>query len=215
MLKPVASTRVVDLVRDRLRAAILSGDLPPGTRLSVPELARQLEVSRSPVREAVLLLVGEGLAVEHTRRGVEVARLNLGDVLELYDLRASIDALAARLAAERMTSTDLTALRGVLDAQGAAAIGDPRSFRDLDARFHQIIVQTCGNNRVIRHSELLMREMRLAGPLLLNEAWHLRLSHEEHRSIERALRQRDGPAAETAMRSHLQRVSDAVRRHHA
>ncbi|WP_412029268.1 GntR family transcriptional regulator [Deinococcus yunweiensis] len=214
LLQPVASTRVVDLVRDRLRAAILAGDLPPGTRLSVPELARQLQVSRSPVREAVLLLVGEGLAVEHTRRGVEVARLELSDVLELYDLRAGVDAIAARLAAERMTSADLAALRGVLDAQGAAAIGDPKSFRDLDARFHQIIVQTCGNSRVIRHSELLLREMRLAGPLLLNESWHLKLSHEEHRTIERALRQRDGPAAETAMRSHLQRVAQAVKHHH-
>lgn len=200
-------------MRDRLRAAILAGELPPGSRLSVPELARQLQVSRSPVREAVLLLVGEGLAVEHSRRGVEVARLEMADVLELYDLRACIDGLAARLAAERMTSTDLAALRGVLDAQGAAAVGDSRAFRELDARFHQIIVQTCGNARVIRHSELLMREMRLAGPLLLDEPWHLRLSHEEHRAIERALRQRDPPAAEAAMCGHLRRVAGAVQTH--
>ncbi|WP_291427907.1 GntR family transcriptional regulator [Deinococcus sp.] len=215
MLKPVSSTRVVDLVRDRLRTAILSGDLAPGTRLSVPELARQLEVSRSPVREAVLLLVGEGLAVEHTRRGVEVARLDLTGLLELYELRAELDALAARLAAERMTAADLAALRGVLDAQGAAALGDRRCFLDLDARFHQIIVQTCANSRVIRHGEQLLREMRLGRRLLLNETWHLKLSHEEHRVIERALRQRDGPAAETAMRAHLTRVAGAVRQHHA
>lgn len=213
MLQPIASTRVVDVVRDRLRAAILTGDLAPGTRLSVPELARQFQVSRSPVREAVLLLVGEGLAVEHTRRGVEVARLEMPDLLELYVVRASLESLAAHLAAERMTSSDLAALRGVLDAQGAAAIGDPRHFRELDARFHSIIVEKCGNSRLVRHSALLAREMRLAGPLLLNEPWHLKLSHDEHRAIEKALRQRDGPAAETAMHAHLTRVSQAVQQH--
>ena len=215
MLQPVATARVVDQVRERLRAAILAGELAPGTRLSVPELARHLQVSRSPVREAVLLLVSEGLAVEHSRRGVEVVRLGLADLLDLYDLRAALESLAAGLAASRMAGTDLAALRGVLDAQGAAATLDPRGFRELDARFHQIIVQTCGNARLIRHAQQLAQEMRLAGPLLLNTAPHLRRSHEEHRTIEAALRQRDGPAAEQAMRAHLTRVARAVRTHHA
>lgn len=205
---------MVDLVRDRLRQAILAGDLAPGSRLSVPELARQLEVSRSPVREAVLLLVGEGLAVEHSRRGVEVAVLRLEDLLDLYELRAATDALAASLAAERMSATDLAALRGVLDAQGAAALLDPRHFRALDRRFHEIIVQTSGNARLIRHTELLSREMCLAGAWLLDTAPHLRQSHEEHRLIERALRQRDAPGAEQAMCAHLRRVASAVRAHH-
>ncbi|MFK7601792.1 GntR family transcriptional regulator [Deinococcus sp. SM5_A1] len=214
-MQPIASARVVDVVRDQLRSAILAGDLAPGSRLSVPELARQLGVSRSPVREAVLLLVGEGLAVEQSRRGVEVARLELADVLELYELRISLESLAARHAAGRMTNTDLVALRGVLDAQGAAAVGDARSFRELDLRFHEIVSQTCGNARLARHAALLAREMRLAAPLMVNEPWHLRRSHEEHRSIERALRQRDGPAAENAMREHLSRVCQSVRHHHS
>lgn len=201
-------------MRDRLRSAILAGELAPGTRLSVPELSRQLQVSRSPVREAVLLLVGEGLAVEHTRRGVEVARLELVDLLELYELRAAIESLAARHAAERMTSTDLTALRGVLDAQGAAATHNPRLFRELDTRFHQIIVDCCGNSRLQRHARLLVREMVLARPLLLNDPHHLTRSHEEHRALERALRQRDGPTAEKAMSEHLTRVLHAVKTHH-
>lgn len=205
---------MVDVVRERLRSAILSGELAPGSRLSVPELAKKLEVSRSPVREAVLLLVGEGLAVEHTRRGVEVARLEVADLLELYDLRGAIESLAARLAAERMNSTALAALRGVLDHQGAAAIRDPKQFRELDARFHQIIVESCGNGRLQRHAVLLSREMNLARPLLLNDPHHLTRSHEEHRVIERALRQRDGPAAEAAMRDHLQRVLHTVRLYH-
>lgn len=215
VFQPVASARVVDLVRDRLRQAILAGDLAPGTRLSVPELARQLQVSRSPVREAILLLVGEGLAVEHSRRGVEVAQLCLSDVLELYELRAATDSLAAALAADRMSATELTALRGVLDAQGAAALRDARQFRTLDGRFHLIIVQSSGNARLARHAELLSREMCLAGPWLLGSEAHLKLSHEEHRVIERALRQRDGPGAELAMRAHLRRIASSIRALHS
>ncbi|TNM71125.1 GntR family transcriptional regulator [Deinococcus radiopugnans ATCC 19172] len=215
LLQPIASARVVDVVRDQLRSAILAGELAPGSRLSVPELARQLGVSRSPVREAVLLLVGEGLAVEQSRRGVEVARLELSDVLELYELRIALESVAARSAAERMSGSDLAALRGVLDAQGAAAVGDASSFRELDLRFHEIVTQTCGNARLARHAAMLAREMRLARPLMVGEPWHLRQSHEEHRTIERALRQRDGPAAENAMREHLSRVSQSVRNRHS
>lgn len=202
------------MVRDRLRSAILAGELAPGTRLSVPELAKQLQVSRSPVREAVLLLVGEGLAVEYTRRGVEVARLNLSDLLELYELRGAIEGLAARGAAGCMSSTQLAALRGVLDAQGAAVTHNPGLFRELDTRFHQIILDACGNSRLQRHAHLLVREMVLARPLLLNDPRHLSRSHEEHRVVERALRQRDGPAAEVAMREHLTRVLHTVKTHH-
>lgn len=215
MLQPVARDRVVDVVRERLRAAILAGELAPGTRLSVPELARHLQVSRSPVREAVLRLVAEGLAVEYSRRGVEVARLALADLLELYEVRGALESVAAGLAAERMTGPDLAALRGVLDAQGAAATLDPRGFCELGVRFHEIIVQTCGNARLARHAEQLAREMRLAAPLMLETPAHLRRSHEEHRAIEHALRQRDGPAAEAAMRAHLTRVARAVHAHHA
>lgn len=215
MLHPIASARVVDVVRGELRRAILDGQLEPGARLSVPELARQFQVSRSPVREAVLLLVGEGLAVEHSRRGVEVARLGLADLLELYEVRAELDGLAARLSAERMTNTDLVALRGVLDAQGAAALGEPRVFRDLDHRFHELVAQRCGNARLTRQVELLAREMRLGWLYHVNTAPHLTQAHEEHRQIEAALRQRDGPAAEAVMRSHLTRVAQAVRRHHS
>ena len=211
MLSPIASPRVVDAVREALRRAILDGQLAPGTRLSVPELARQFGVSRSPVREAVLLLVGEGLAVEHHRRGAEVARLELGDLLELYEVRAVLDGLAARLSAERMTKTDLVALRGVLDAQGAAALGEARVFRDLDYRFHELLVQRCGNARLIRQAELLAREMRLGWLYHVDTVPHLTQAHEEHREIEAALRQRDGPRAEAAMRAHLTRVAQAVR----
>ena len=211
LLQPLSSVRVVNAVHERLRAAILGGELPPGSRLSVPELARRLNVSRSPIREAVLQLVAEGLAVEHSRRGAEVARINLSDLLEIYAVRAALEGLAARLCAGTMSAADLTALRGVVDAQGAPAVsGDVARFRELDHRFHQIIVQSCGNLRLSRSAEQLATELRLAGSLLADSAEHLRKSHTEHRRIVAALIARDAQEAESAMREHLSRVASAA-----
>ncbi|WP_420593711.1 GntR family transcriptional regulator [Deinococcus sp.] len=211
LLQPLPSLRVVDAVRERLRQAILAGELAPGTRLSVPDLARQLGVSRSPIREAVLHLVAEGLAVEHLRRGAEVARVNLPDLLEIYALRAALEGLAARLCAEVISAADLTALRGVLDAQGAPAVsGEVSRYRALDQRFHQLIVQSCGNLRLAKNAEQLATELRLAAGLMADSAEHLRASHTEHRRIVAALIGRDPDEAERAMRDHLARVASAA-----
>ncbi|WP_161880909.1 GntR family transcriptional regulator [Deinococcus alpinitundrae] len=211
LLQPLHSVRVVDAVRERLRQAILVGELPPGARLSVPDLARRLGVSRSPIREAVLQLVSEGLAVEHSRRGVEVARIDLSDLLEIYALRAALEGVAARLCAESMSAADLTALRGVLDAQGAPAVSrDVARYRELDQRFHQIIVQSCGNLRLAKSAEQLAAELRLAQRLLADSAEHLRASHTEHRRIVAALIAHAPEEAESAMRDHLARVASAA-----
>jgi len=211
-LEPVAARRVVDDVRDRLRHAIVTGDLPPGARLSVPDLARQLRVSRSPVREAVLQLVAEGLAVEHTRRGVEVARVQQPDLEEIYEIRAVIEGLAARVAATRLNASGLAELAGLHAAQRVAAErGDAPAYRELDMRFHHLIVNHASYTRVERITKLLAGEVLLAARLLANDAAHFRLSHAEHARILDALHARDGHEAERAMRDHLHAVTDRIR----
>ena len=211
MLQPLPSVRVVDQVRQSLRNAIMNGELPPGTRLSVPDLARRLNVSRSPVREAVLQLVSEGLAVEYSRRGAEVVRIDFRELREIYAVRAPLEGLAARLCAQNMNAAELTALRGVLDAQGAPAVlKDVRRYSELDLRFHELILQGSQNARLRRSAEPLMSEARMAASLLGDDPGHLDLSHTEHRAVVAALRGRDAPAAEQAMRSHLERIGNSV-----
>jgi DNA-binding GntR family transcriptional regulator len=92
-LQPLRSAiRIVDAVHESLREGIMSGVLVPGQQLSVPELARRLNVSRSPIREAVLQLVSDGLAVEQPRKGVVVATVELDDVLEIHEIREFTEA---------------------------------------------------------------------------------------------------------------------------
>jgi len=86
------STRIVDTVQAALRSAIFEGELRAGEPLSVPELARRLNVSRSPVREAVLGLVAQGLAVEQPRRGVVVATVDPADLLAIHEIRIFLEA---------------------------------------------------------------------------------------------------------------------------
>jgi DNA-binding GntR family transcriptional regulator len=210
-LQPVLAARLTDAVRSQLRQAILSGELAPGSRLSVPELARQLGVSRSPVREAVLGLVAEGLAVEHSRRGAEVVRLHLREVLELYETRSVIEAHLAGLAAERMSTADLAALQGIWGAQGGATVGEPARYRELDGRFHGLIAECSGHTRMTRLLASLMTELKIGQPFMDNSREHLQLSFEEHRAVVVALRSRDGPAASAAMHQHLLGVATRVR----
>lgn len=202
MLPP--NERVVDTVRETLREAILEGRLAPGQKLSVPELARQMGVSRSPVREAVLQLVGEGLAVERTRRGVVVANLNVRDLGEIYEVREVLEALAVRLAAQRARPEQLRAMQDVLQRQRQAiASRDPQLYSQTNQQLHTLISQSSGNPRLQRILALLFGEMQLAFRTLSNNPAHTMRGHQEHCRIVEALEARDPDAAEAAMRRHL------------
>src|SRR5215470_13002902 len=106
------AARIVDSVQDTLRDAIFGGALRAGEALRVPELARRLNVSRSPVREAVLGLVAQGLAVEQPRRGVVVATIAEQDLVAIHEVREFLEAGAARLAARRIDAAGIARLRG-------------------------------------------------------------------------------------------------------
>src|SRR5947207_13227985 len=114
------TARIVDTVQDALREAIFRGTLRAGEQLSVPELARRLNVSRSPVREAVLGLVAQGLAVEQPRRGVVVATVDPADLLAIHEVRVFLEAGAASLCAQRASDDDIKGLRKILREQEAA-----------------------------------------------------------------------------------------------
>src|SRR5258705_13311379 len=101
------ATRIVDAVQDTLRDAIFGGELRAGEPLSVPELARRLNVSRSPVREAVLGLVAQGLAVERPRRGVVGAAVGPADLLARRQIRIFPEARAPRPCAQRAGADQL------------------------------------------------------------------------------------------------------------
>jgi DNA-binding GntR family transcriptional regulator len=156
------AARIVDAVHTAVRQAILSGALAPGEPLSVPELSRRLDVSRSPVREAVLQLVSEGLAVEQPRKGVVVATINHDDLLELHEIREFVEALSARLCAERIDDAGLARLHEVIEQQKTCvARGDETGYFETNIAFHAMIGAATGNARLRGILSSLEGQMRI------------------------------------------------------
>jgi DNA-binding GntR family transcriptional regulator len=205
------SGRITDNVYDALRGAILTGSLEPGSKLSVPDLARQLDVSRSPVREAVLRLTQDRLAVETPRRGVEVAQVDTDELADLYEVRAALEGVAARLATERADPALVPALTKTVKAHSAAVrAGDVTMHVELDMAFHQTLRNASGNAHVIRMLDEIQTLIRLAMNTTTVTGGPAK-ALKDHQAILRAVRSGDATAAEQAAREHIVRLAGALR----
>jgi DNA-binding GntR family transcriptional regulator len=137
-------------IYEHLRTAIIEGKIAPGTKMREQRLADEYKVSRVPVREAIPLLEAEGLVYTVPRHGSFVARLTLRDVHDLFDVRESLETLAARLAAERINLPDtndiVDALKDNLQrAKRAVQVGDDSVIAATSAEFHRLVVELSGN----------------------------------------------------------------------
>jgi DNA-binding GntR family transcriptional regulator len=149
-LTPPLKRSLADDIVDRLRSAILNGTFKPGQPLREEQLAASLDVSRGPVREALVQLEREGLVIVRRHRGATVARLSRADVEEVYSLRLALERLAMRQAVQHATEEDFAAMEGVLDAFRAAFARGPTEqvIADLDVRFHDLIYRAAHHQRL-------------------------------------------------------------------
>lgn len=135
------------LVCDELRRQVITGELPPGTRLVEDRLAAALGVSRNPVREALQTLAGEGFVSILPRRGAVVADITPAQAEELFDVRMALESLAARLAARNADAAAVARLRAVLErARVATDTGQLDLLAACNTEFHQLVVAAGGND---------------------------------------------------------------------
>jgi DNA-binding GntR family transcriptional regulator len=214
-----AQPALIDLVLDRLVAAIADGTLPPGERMTQETVAARLGVSRQPVSHALQVLRRRGLLVENGKRGLVVAPLDAKRLLDLYQVRAALDGLAARLAAQR-TRAGLLPAKLREEAQqlvdkGAtlathAAIGD---LIAADVRFHSLIHQMSGNAAIV---ETVSGEwphfMRSMGVALADADIRLRIWTEHATILSEIAAGRPEPAERAAQRHTLRAGEDTARR---
>jgi DNA-binding GntR family transcriptional regulator len=200
-----SSARIVDTVQAALRTAIFDGALRAGEPLSVPELARRLNVSRSPVREAVLGLVAQGLAVEQPRRGVVVATVDPADLIAIHEVRVFLEAGAANLCAQRVTADGIKDLRRIVREQDAAVkAGDAAGYFRTNAALHRAIARLAGNERLAQILSTLEDQMRIALHRVAANRAHMREGLAEHRAVVEAIAARDATGAEQRMRRHIE-----------
>ncbi|MDW8425253.1 MAG: GntR family transcriptional regulator [Meiothermus sp.] len=213
-MKPRAklqSERLADKAYAVLRSQILKGVLPPGHALSVPELSRQLGVSRSPVREAVLQLVAEGLAREQAHKGAVVAHFSLEDALQILEVREVLEVASVRLGASRAAPEDLARLKQVLQAQAKALQeSDFVGYQATDLQFHRLLGTLSHNPVLERMVGLLKDQSHLALEPAARSLAQLERGYHEHRSVLAALEARNAEGAGLALLKHFKRIRESL-----
>jgi DNA-binding GntR family transcriptional regulator len=202
-IEPIGRPPLWQSVLERLRAAILDGELRAGQKLVETDLAERFGTSRGPIREAVRELVREGLAVEIPRRGNVVSTLTARDLAEVYGVREALEAAAVRQVVERADAAALDELGRHLDAFERAD-GDYLVNSAHDLAFHRALVAFAGNERMTAINEQMLTQTAhlLRAAAEGNPTLQSAMRPSVHRDILAALRARDGDAAAAAVAAH-------------
>ncbi len=192
-----------------IREAIIDGRLPPGQRLKEEELARELGISRTPVREALLLLESEGLVESIPRRGATVRSYAVSDLDDVYQLRALLEGHAARRAAARISPADVTRLEKSCDRfDRLRAEDDLLDLVKENLLFHSVVHEAAASDRL---AALIRKVIEI--PLVYKSFyWYSPeqkvISQHYHRQLARALKLGDGERAELIMKEHVLEARD-------
>jgi DNA-binding GntR family transcriptional regulator len=200
---------LVDRAYRALLDAISSGALAPGERVTQEDLAARLAVSRQPVLQALRLLKKDGLMLDAPGRGLLVAPLDAASLLHTYQVRGALDALAARLAAERHTTLPAALLR---DGRRAAAGDDVQALIDADIAFHRALYAASGNPFIERSAETHWAHIRRAMGASLQNSQVRGPVWDEHQAIAEAITRGDGQAAAAAAAAHAQQAGEHLTR---
>lgn len=216
--RPVVAKTIADRTYQRMRRDIISGALAPGTKLAMEMLSKRYDVGLSPLREALVRLTGDALAVAEGQRGFWVSPISLGELQDMNDARLLIESQALALAIERggedweravtQAYQEITVLERQLDR------GDSATFTRWESgnrRFHEALVSACGSPWLIRLRNMLHQHAERYRMISLAQNMISRDVHDEHEAIFDAAIARKSLRACRLIEMHLQRTSDVVR----
>ena len=200
-----------EVVCETLRDAVRRGILQPGERLMEIQLAEDLGVSRTPVREAIRKLEMEGYVIMMPRRGTYVADLSIRDINEVFEIRTSLESLASGLAAERINEDELEKLQRLLVEIGAyIKSGDMESIVRTDTEFHDLLYQASRNTRLVGIISNLREQLTRFRTTSMSFPGRLKATLEEHRKIVEAIAQGDEKAARKAAEHHMEKSEQTL-----
>jgi DNA-binding GntR family transcriptional regulator len=209
LTNPISRPRrrvLMDDVADTIREAILAGRYRAGERLIEDDLARLLDVSRGPIRQALFQLQQEGLVVHQTHRGATVAATSREDIAEIYSLRTALERLAVEHACARATPEDLAPLEAILTLFQSTPRAEitRRKVAGYDIDFHDALFRAAHHRRLYRAWEGLRSQVMVF--LLLRDALpddYLDSWHRDHAGLLEVVRRRDAEAATAAIEEHI------------
>ena len=196
---------LTEQVYETLRDDILSARLKPNSSLQEVAIAKELGVSRGPVREAFQKLAADGLINLLPHRGAFVTSLTWEEFIEAYQIREALEVLGVRLAADKLTEVDFSSLRNLHEQMKLfAAAEDVDKFFDANERFHTEIINRSGNHKLIEIYYPLKDQMRRYRMRSLTLRGGMTRSCEEHEAILQALQAGEGEKASHLMGKHIQ-----------
>jgi DNA-binding GntR family transcriptional regulator len=209
--QPFVRSSLRDQLKDVILGRILDGSYAPGSRLVETRMAQELGVSQTSVREALRDLEHIGCVVYEPYRGCSVRMFSTDELLEAFPVRAALEALAARLAAEQMTAPELEELRQLYETMLAAAQrGDIHDQSQADANFHGAIVRGA-RNLTLEHQWSFLEPFSRTYVTVTRSGINLVELSRQHLPVLEALEQHDPELAAMAMTDHLMRAAESLR----
>ena len=201
------SEKAYQLIKEK----IITLELPPASLINEQALMEELELGRTPIREALHRLAVEGLVNIVPRRGMFVADISITDLQRIFEVRMFLEGFCARLAAQRVTEDQIVQMEAVLQDLEQVPDGDVKALMAIDKRFHQLIYQAADNEFL---AEILNR---LYAPSL--RLWYLGLDRlggfreaiEQHQGIAEAVKARDGTQAEALIQQHIAQFQQEIK----
>jgi len=200
-----------EMVYEELKMQILKGSIIPGTRMMEVDLAEEMGVSRTPIREAIRKLEKEGLVTIEPRRGAYASMISTEDMVEILEVRQDLEGLAAFFAADRMTDEQMQELRQVSDSYNEAVRqGNMEAMIRHDTRFHHIIVESCRNKILVQMIEQLQELVLRFRYIYYDNFKRAENMPEEHEAIVAAISEGDADKARAAADIHIERLKELV-----
>ncbi|WP_042430827.1 GntR family transcriptional regulator [Streptacidiphilus anmyonensis] len=196
-----------------LRERILTGGIPSGTRINEVEVARELGISRGPLREAIRQLVSEGLLVHVPNKGAVVFEAGTREVEALFELRSALETAAARLAAERGDRADVAALRRACDQSRKLMAGGRQFAHRSSLGFHHALLDAARSPRIAEQVERVHQQIVVLRSRHNVPTSHTEASMADHEHLADAVAEGRADVAAEVMARHLDRVRDQMITH--
>lgn len=205
---PAKGTRS-DQLRELLEEMIVSGELPPGTRIDESELAQRFEVSRTPMREAIKGLLATGLLEVRSRQGVWVAAVSIPKLMEMFEIMAIFEGQCAKYAARRAMPDEVAQLWAIQRRlEEELKTGDQQRFYDVNAQFHDALYAASHTQFIAEQTRLLRKRVSMYRRHVTYLPGRMVATIEEHARIITAIQAKDPKAALAAAQDHVNLLGD-------
>jgi len=203
--------KLSESVYNNLRELIINKDLKDGERLLLNELAGSMNVSVTPLREALSKLEKEGLVISIPHKGCVVVSLNTDDIIEIYDIREGLETMAVRLICQKIEKSTLKKLENICgNSEKFIKKKDLYSYQKYNEEFHDLLIKTTQNKRLIKIMDELKGQLSVIISKTLPFSRRIIEYSNEHREIVKALKIRDSNAAENIMHKHIKTAKEDI-----